>query len=192
MLAFGLALALGTVMATFRVGPVAPLRWIATAYVELFRNVPLTLQFLLFFFGLTQVGIQFGTFTTAVVVMTLYTGAYVTESVRSGINAVSGGQAEAARSLGLGFTQTVSHIVLPQAFRTVMAPLGNNFIAHHKNTSVAAAISLGDLMFNGGVINTNTANPEMAFLGVAVGYLVVTYPAGLLVGVLERKVAIKR
>jgi glutamate transport system permease protein len=192
VLAFALALVVGTVIATFRVSPVGPLRFVGTAYVELFRNVPLTVHFVLFFFGLTKVGIKFDPFPTAVIVMTLYSGAFVAETVRSGINSVAGGQSEAARSLGLGFFQTFANVVLPQAFRTVTAPLGSLFIAHHKNTSIALVIAVAEIMYVSDRIKTDTAQPVAVFTGAAIAYLIITFPAGIGVGMLERRVAIKR
>ncbi len=192
MLAFIAALVIGTVVATCRVSPVVPLRIAGTVYVEVFRNVPLTLSFLIFYFGFPKIGVKYDVFVSALIVMSIYTGAFVAETVRSGINSVSAGQAEAARSVGLGFTQTLSLIILPQSFRTVTAPLGSLFIAHTKNTSIASVISLHELMFETGQIITNTAQPVVAFMGVAVCYLLITYPAGIAVGMLERKIAIRR
>ena len=124
VLSFAVALAIGLTIAAFRVSPVPPLRAAGTAYVTLVRNSPLTVLFVLFFFGLTKVGILFSTFTTAVIVLGGYTGAFVGETIRSGINTVSRGQAEAARAIGLTFPQTLATVVMPQALRTVVAPIG--------------------------------------------------------------------
>jgi len=124
VLSFLCALTIGVVVASFRVSPVGSLRLVGATFVEVFRNIPLPVQFVLFFFGLTKIGIKYGPFTSAVIVLSIYTGSFIAESVRSGINAVSGGQAEAARSLGLGFVQTLWLIVLPQALRTVVARSG--------------------------------------------------------------------
>src|SRR6266567_2140230 len=121
---FALALVLGTITAAARVSPVPPLRAAGAFYVETLRNTPLTVIFVLFFFGLPKVGIQYSPFVSAIIVLGLYTGTFVGETVRSGINSVAQGQAEAARSLGLTFPQVLGVVVLPQAFRTVVAPLG--------------------------------------------------------------------
>src|SRR2546421_1242745 len=122
-LSFALALVLGAAMASFRVSPVPPLRWLGTAYVEYFRNTPLAVLMLLFFFGFPKIALNFSNFVDAVLALGIYTGAFVTETLRSGINSVDRGQVEAARSLGLSFTQMLRLVVLPQAFRTVVPPL---------------------------------------------------------------------
>lgn len=189
---FLMAMVVGTVVAAFRVSPVPPLRWAGATYVELVRNTPLAVLFVLFYFGVTKVGILYGPFTSAVIVLGAYTSAFVAETVRSGMNAVATGQAEAARALGLTFPQVLRIVVLPQAFRTVVAPLGNLFIALTKNSSVASVISVLEITEVADRLNTNTARPIPVFLGAAVAYLVLTLPSGWAVGAIERRVAIKR
>src|SRR3954469_12510280 len=125
LLAGLLALVLGTVLAAMRVSPIRPLRGLATFYVETFRNTPLTVVFFFIIFGLPQIDFAVSFFTGAVLSVGLYTAAFVSEAVRSGINAVSPGQAEASRAIGLTFGQSLREVVLPQAFRTVVPPLGN-------------------------------------------------------------------
>lgn len=191
-MSFTFAVLIGVVVATFRVSPVPPLRAAGAVYVEVFRNTPLFAQLLLFGFGLTKVGIQFELFTTAVIVMSLYAGSFVAETVRAGMLSIQVGQAEAARSLGLGFFQTAGQIIVPQALRTVAAPIGSLFIANHKNTAITQVLGIAELTFVAEKIGIDEAMPTQALLGAAFCYLIVTYPAGLLVGVLERKVAIKR
>jgi glutamate transport system permease protein len=192
LLSFAAAMVVGTVVAACRVSPVPPLRWAGATYVELVRNTPLAVHFVLFYFGLTKVGIRYGPFTSAVVVLAMYTSAFVAETVRSGVNAVSTGQAEAARSLGLTFPQVLRIVVLPQAFRTVVAPLGNLFIALTKNSSVASVISVLEITEVADRLNTATARPIPVFLGAAAAYVVLTLPSGWAVGAIERRVAIKR
>jgi glutamate transport system permease protein len=192
LLSFAMAFAIGIVVAACRVSPIPPLRLVGTLYVETVRNTPLTVLFVLFFFGLTKVGIKYGAFTTAVIVLGGYTGAFVGETVRSGINAVSRGQAEAARALGLTFPQVFRIIVLPQALRTVVAPLGSLFIALIKNSSIAALISVKELVFRTDALASDTARVIPVFLGAAVAYLILTVPSGVIVGVLERRTAIRR
>lgn len=192
LLSFAAALVMGTVVAAFRVSPVPPLRGAGTLWVEAVRNTPLTVLMVLFFFGFTKIGIQYSAFTSAVIVLSAYTSTFVAETVRSGINAVAKGQAEAARSLGLTFPQVLGLVVLPQAFRTVVAPLGSVFIALIKNSSIASVISVVDLTEVADRLNNETARPVAVFLGAGVAYLLLTLPSGFLVGVLERRVAIKR
>lgn len=189
---FFFAMLIGIVVASFRVSPVKPLRAVGMLYVEIVRNTPLLAQLLLFGFGLTKVGIQFDLFTTAVIVLSMYAGSFVAETVRSGILTVAAGQAEAARSIGLGFFQSLGFIILPQALRTVIAPIGSLFIANHKNTSLVQVLGVHELLFVADEIGNVTARPTQALIGAAACYLIVTYPAGLLVGVIERRMAIKR
>ena len=193
LLSYAFALVLGTFVAACRVSPVPPLRFAGTVWVEIVRNTPLPLLMLLFFFGFTKVGIgPYEPFTSAVVVLSGYTSAFIAETVRAGINTVAAGQGEAARAIGLTFGQTMRLIVLPQAFRTVVAPLGSIFIALTKNSSIAAIISVHELSKVAIDLITFNPYPMQIFFGAAVGYLLLTLPSGLVVGALERRVAIKR
>lgn len=187
------ALVLGTLLAAMRVSPIPPLRAAGAVYVEIVRNTPLTVVFFFLVFGLPQIDITLRFFTAAVWSLTLYTAAFVCEVVRSGVNSVAAGQAEAARAIGLTFPQTLRLIVLPQAFRTVVPPLGNVLIALEKNSAIAAAFGVTELTATG--LRVAVGNPDAVvpvFLGVALAYLVLTIPTGQLVGWLERKVAIVR
>lgn len=192
VLSFSAALVLGTAVAACRVSPVPPLRWAGALWVETVRNTPLSVLMLLFFFGFTKFGVIYPAFTSAVIVLSAYTSAFVAEQVRAGINTVAAGQAEAARALGLGFRQTLTEVVLPQALRSVVAPLGGLFIALIKNSSLASLLSVVDLTEVADRLNTSTARPIAVFLGAAVAYLLLTIPSGAVIGVIERRVAIKR
>src|SRR5690606_10298477 len=189
-----LALALGTVLAAMRVSPLRPLRYIAVGYVELMRNTPLTLLF----FGMLIVAPQFGIipplgFWTAVVCLTLYTSAFVCEALRSGINSVGVGQAEAGRAIGLTFGQSLTLVILPQAIRTVIPPLINVIIALAKNTSVAAGFAVVELVATSRrLAQVNPGNSLLILAGIAVFYLAITIPAGLAATRLEKKVAFAR
>jgi glutamate transport system permease protein len=189
---FAVAAVLGVIVAGFRVSPVPPLRAAGAAYVNVVRNTPLAVLFILFYFGLTKVGLVYEPFTTAVLVLSIYTGTFVGETVRSGINAVSRGQGEAARSLGMTFPQLLTVIVLPQAVRTVVQPLGSIFIALIKNSALATLISVSNLGSTADALATETAQVVPIYLGTAVAYLLLTLPAGQAVGWLERRVAIRR
>ncbi|MEO7197724.1 MAG: amino acid ABC transporter permease, partial [Solirubrobacterales bacterium] len=174
------------------VSPIPPLRFAGAFYVETVRNTPLTVLFVLFYFGLPKVGIIYDPFPTAIIVLGGYTGAFVAETVRSGINTVAVGQAEAARSLGLTFPQVLLLVVLPQALRTVVAPLGSLFVALIKNSSVALVIAVKELVFLTDSIAVETARPIPVYLGAAAAYLLLTIPSGTLIRLLERRLAIKR
>ena len=194
LLAAAIALVLGTILGSFRVSPVPTLRWFGTAYVEIVRNTPLTLVFIFFVFVAPQLGWTADDFfLPAVVALSVYTAAFVCEAVRSGINSVGVGQAEAARAIGLTFPQTLQLIVLPQAFRTVVPPLINIFIALTKNSSVAGGFFVAELFGVGKQLtNAHPGDTIAVLLGVAVCYLVITIPAGILAGSVERKVAFAR
>jgi len=189
---FALALVLGTLTAAARVSPVPPLRAAGTFYVETVRNTPLVVIFVLFYFGLPKAGVKYSPFVSGIIVLGLYTGTFVAETVRSGINAVAAGQAEAARSLGLTFPQTLGIVILPQAFRTVVPPLGSVFIALIKNSSVALVIGVQELTFQANHLAQATAQAIPVYLGAGVVYLLMALPSGWLVSVIEHKVAFKR
>ncbi|MBC8090592.1 MAG: amino acid ABC transporter permease [Pseudonocardia sp.] len=188
------AFVLGTIMAGFRVSPAPPLQWVGSAWVTVLRNTPLSVVLFTIAFGLPEIGVNASFFAFGVTGLALYTSAFVCEAIRSGINSVSAGQAEAARSVGLTFSQTLSLVVLPQAFRTVVPPLGNVFIAMLKNSAIVGAVGVGGELFSLGVQLTGAGGLATipVFTGVALGYLVLTIPAGLLLGLLERKAAIAR
>jgi glutamate transport system permease protein len=187
------ALVMGTILGGFRVSPVPPLRLFGATYVELVRNTPLTIVFFFFVFVAPQIGIRVPFFYSAVLALSVYTAAFVCEAVRSGVNSVSVGQAEAARSVGLTFTQTLREVVLPQAFRTIVPPLINIFIALTKNSSVAGGFFVLELFGVGRrLANAYGGDVVAVLIGVAVFYLVITIPAGLLANQVERKVAFAR
>ena len=188
------SLVLGTLVATFRVSPVGPLRALGTAWVTLIRNCPLTVVLFFFAFGLPEVGLNGSYYAFGLGALVIYTSAFVCEALRSGINAVPAGQAEAARAIGLRFTQTLTQIVLPQAFRTSIPPVGSVLIAMFKNSAVVGAFGVGRDLFSVGESLTSAqgfaALPVLT--GVAVGYLLITLPAGAVLAVLERRMAIIR
>jgi len=192
VLSFILAFLIGVIAAGLRVSPVPPLRWASATYIELVRNTPLLVLMFVVVFAFPSIGFTWSYFASAVIVLSAYTGTFVGETVRSGINAVSKGQVEAARALGLTFPQVLRLVVMPQALRTVVGPLGGIFIALLKNSGVAVAINVPELTSAANQIGTDTAQFIPAFLGAATAYLVVTIPSGYATGWLERKVAIKR
>ena len=193
LLAGLLALVLGTLLAAARVSPVPPLRGLATFYVETFRNTPLTVVFFFLIFGLPQIDLSLGFFTGAVLSLGMYTAAFVCEAVRSGINAVSAGQAEASRAIGLTFGQSLREVVLPQAFRTVVPPLGNVFIAMVKNSSIAAGFATSELSsLLPRLVNADAGQLTAVLLGVVAAYMLITLPLAFGVHGLERRVAILR
>lgn len=188
------SLVLGTVIAAFRVSPVAPLRAFGSAYVTLVRNCPLTIVLFFFAFGLPEIGINQSYYLFGVAALIVYTAAFVCEAIRSGINSVASGQAEAARAIGLTFTQSLGSVLLPQAFRSAIPPLGSVLIAMFKNSAVVGAFGVGGDLF--AVYRQLTGAGGYAtfpvLVGVAIGFLCITIPAGIALSVLEKKLAIAR
>jgi glutamate transport system permease protein len=188
-----LALILGTVIAAMRISPVGALRTFAAFWVEIARNTPLTLVFFFTAFVLPTLGIRLPFILLAFVALTYYTSPFVAEALRSGINGVPIGQAEAARSVGLGFGQTVSLVVLPQAFRMTVPPLINVFIALTKNTSVAGGFFVVELFAATRQLANDNGNIVLPILlTAAVLYLVITVPLGFLAGQLEKRWVVRR
>jgi glutamate transport system permease protein len=188
------SLLLGTAIAACRVSPIPPLRAFGTFWVTTLRNTPLSVVLFFCAFGLPELGINRTFWFFGVTALVLYTSAFVCEAVRAGINSVSPGQAEAARAIGLTFNQSLGQVVLPQALRTVVPPLGSVMIAMFKNSAVVGAFGVGGDLFSAGVrINSALGYETLpTFLGVLVGYLCITLPAAGLLAVIENKVAIAR
>lgn len=173
----GLAsLVLGTLLAAMRVGPVAVLRRFGTIYVSVVRNTPLLVVFIFIFNAFPTLDLFVDTpfLVKGVVALTMYTSAFVCEAIRSGINSVGLGQAEAARAVGLTFGQTMTQVVLPQAFRAVVPPLASVLIALAKNTSVAAAFGLAEATSRmRGLTNDNADQRLGIFIMFALGYIII-------------------
>ncbi|MFA4841893.1 MAG: amino acid ABC transporter permease [Agrococcus sp.] len=183
-----IGLPLGAVLAGMRVSPVAALRVAAAVFTELARNTPLTLVFFFVFFVLPRLGVTLDFFLSAVIALTFYTTAFFAEAIRSGINSVAFGQAEAARSVGLGFGLTMTEVILPQAIRSVVPPLINVIIALTKNTSVAMGFFIFVLTSVAQRLSTTNGDQVLQiFVGVALSYLLITVPLGQLADYLEQK-----
>ena len=189
LLGFAGAVVLGTIIAVFRISPVPPLRWVGTAWVGVFRNLPALVLLVLWVFGLPEVGVTTGLFTSAVICFSLTFSATVCEIVRSGIGGVAVGQAEAARAIGLGFRQSLWLVILPQAFRSMVQPLGSVFIAVVLNTSLAAAVGVAELTYQSQALTIQYSEALVTFLVAAVFYVVVALGVGWVTGRLERRVA---
>ncbi|MGW0466339.1 amino acid ABC transporter permease [Streptomyces sp. NPDC003027] len=190
----------GTLLAAMRVSPVPLMRGFGAAYVNIVRNIPLTVIIVFTSLGLFQtLGVSLGAedFTTinfrlAVLGLIGYTAAFVCEALRSGINTVPVGQVEAARAIGLNFPQVLRLIVLPQAFRSVVGPLANVLIALTKNTTVAAAIGVAEAALLMREMIENEAQLILISAIFAVGFICLTLPTGLFLGWLSKKVAVRR
>lgn len=199
------SLVIGTVVAVLRVSPIAVLRSLGTAYVTVIRNTPLTLIVFFCAFGMSNtLGLTLApqdsatfivdnNFRWAVVALAVYHAAFVAEALRSGVNTVPQGQAEAARAIGLSFFPTITTIVLPQAFRGAIAPLGNTLIALTKNTTVAATIGVAEAAYiMRGMLEFNISLLYAIFFIMAAGFVILTLPLGLLFTTLSRRLAVQR
>ncbi|MFD4755484.1 amino acid ABC transporter permease [Streptomyces sp. NPDC058426] len=182
-----LALALGFVMASFRVAPVGSLRVFGTAWVTVLRNTPLTLLFFAVLLGLPRFGLVLPFQLFAVLALGCYTSAFICEALRSGINTVPKGQGEAARSLGMSFGQTLTTVILPQAFRAVIPPVGSQLIALAKNSAIAGAFSVTELLGTYKTLNELGFNIVWVFVWIAVGYLILTLAISALFNYLEHR-----
>ncbi|MEN3224116.1 glutamate ABC transporter permease [Mycobacterium vulneris] len=198
------ALILGTVLAAMRLAPVPVLNWLGAAYVNIIRNTPLTLIIVFCALGVGQTlritlvdphsptSIADSNFRLAVLGLTIYTASFVCETVRSGVNTVPMGQAEAARSLGLTFGQNLRLILLPQAFRAVIIPLGSVLIALTKNTTIASAIGVAEAALLMKEMIESTAAVLTVGAIMAAGFILLTLPLGLLFGWLGKRLAVAR
>ena len=188
--AFGIVF--GSFLALLRRTRILPLRWLAAVYIEVVRGTPLLLQLYLFYFMIPEwfPALDLSKFTCVAIALSFNSAAYVSEVIRSGIQAVDRGQAEAARSLGLSNGQTMLHIVMPQAVKNILPALGNEFIMMVKETSLASTFLVGDLMTSYKLVNGQTFMTLEPLIIVAVIYLVVTFLLSKLVGVFERRMAV--
>lgn len=191
---FAIALVVGTFVAALRIAPSKWLQRLGGIYVETLRNIPLLVLLFISFAGLRRAGVPIGAWTAGIASLGLYTAAYVAEVLRSGVFAVSKGQVEAALSLGFSYAQTLRRIVLPQAFRTVIAPLGSVAIAMIKNSAIVGVslLALPDLLKDARIIAARSFQTTEAFFWAAVGYLLLTGAATLAFRLLERRYAIRR
>jgi His/Glu/Gln/Arg/opine family amino acid ABC transporter permease subunit len=193
-ISFAIAMVVGTLVAALRVAPVGWLQRLGGVYVETFRNIPLLVLLFISYAGLRRAGAPIGPWVAGTASLGLYTAAYVAEVLRSGVFSVSKGQIEAALSLGLTYRQTLAKIVLPQAFRTVISPLGSLVIAMIKNSAIigVSLLALPDLLKQARVVQARTFETDEVFFWAAVGYLILTGSATLAVRGLERRFQIRR
>jgi glutamate transport system permease protein len=191
-LGFTGSLLLGTLTAVLRVSPVTPLRAVGAVYVEIFRNMPLLSLLIVVVFGLPDVGVQLNLFASAVLCLILIGGAFTCEALRSGINAVPEGNAEAARSIGLTFSQSIRYVVLPQALRSMVQPLVNIFIGQLLGSSLAAAVNVDELTYRVQYLNLQYAGGLTLFGIAAVIYIVIALLSGGIGARLEKRLVVHR
>jgi len=193
LLAIAFSLILGTAVGVMRVAPVAPIAVFAEGYITFFRNIPLLIVLFFVLNGLpsSPLALRFSFFETAVIGLSIYTAAYVAEVVRAGLQSLSRGQLEAARSLGMTWINAMRFVLLPQTFAAIIPPLGSVFIALVKNTSLASTIAVPELLYQSQIVESRTFNPNiLIFTGLL--YLAVTIPSSLLVNLVERRMSMAR
>lgn len=193
LLSIALSLILGTVIGVMRVAPLAPVAVFAEGYITFFRNIPLLIVLFFVLNGLpfSPLAISLSFFDTAVAGLSVYTAAYVAEVVRAGLQSLSRGQLEAARSLGMDWIQAMRFVLLPQTFSVIIPPLGSVFIALTKNTSLASTIAVPELLYQSRVLEARTFNPNVLLL-TGLMYLAITIPGGVLVNLLEKRLSLAR
>ncbi|KRL05657.1 glutamine transport system permease [Liquorilactobacillus oeni DSM 19972] len=187
VIALFFSLIIGSTFAIFEAVPSRFLHIIGRVYIEVFRNIPLLVIGMFFYAVVPQYIVSIDGFTAGTIGLTLYTSAFIAETVRAGIQAVDEGQMEGARANGLTFMQAMRHIILPQAFRYVIPPLGNQFINMVKNSSVLAFVAGFDLMYQGDMIASTTFDTFNTYIAVGILYLVITLPLSYYMRYLEKK-----
>ena len=194
MIAFGIAMVVGTLVAALRIAPNKWLQRIGGVYVEIFRNIPLLVLLFISYAGLRRGGVDINAWVAGTASLGLYTAAYVAEALRSGVFSVGKGQIEASLSLGFSYSETLRRIVLPQAFRTVISPLGSLTIAMIKNSAIigVSLLALPDLLKQARIVQARTFQTDETFFWAAVGYLILTGTVTLIIRNLERRFAIRR
>ncbi|WP_374717573.1 amino acid ABC transporter permease [Neobacillus sp.] len=180
---------IGVIIAVMRIAPIKPFNWIGTAYVEFIRNIPLLIIAFFFYVGLPAVGIQLNGFVAGTIALAIYTASFIAEAIRAGILSVPKGQMEAARSSGLTYLQAMKAVILPQAIKIVIPPIGNQFINLVKNSSILGIIAGLDLMYFGDIVSSHTFVTFDVYIFVGLFYLVLTIPLSYGVRYLEKRLA---
>ncbi len=194
VISFGIAMVVGTLVAALRIAPSKGLQRVGGVYVEIFRNIPLLVLLFISYAGLRRGGVDIDAWVAGTASLGLYTAAYVAEALRSGVFSVGRGQIEASLSLGFSYAETLRRIVLPQAFRTVISPLGSLTIAMIKNSAIigVSLLALPDLLKQARIVQARTFQTDETFFWAAVGYLILTGAVTLVIRNLERRFAIRR
>ena len=189
LIALLIGLLLGIVICLAKISTIKVLNVLATIYVEVIRNTPILVQIMIIYFALPEVGISFTPFMSAIIALSINSGAYVSEIFRSGILAIDKGQMEAGRSLGLSYFQTMKFIILPQALKNSLPALGNEFISLVKESSIVYFVGVADIMFAANTVKNATYETSGPYLIAAAIYFIITSVLSFLVKRLEKKLA---
>jgi polar amino acid transport system permease protein len=191
-----LGVIIGMVLALMKLSKYLPLRFIASTYIEIIRGTPVMLQVLVLFYALPMIGVKFpelfpsfSRYATGITALAINSGAYVAEIIRAGIQAVDGGQTEAARSIGMKQWTAMRFIIIPQAIRNILPALGNEFIVVVKESSIVSIIGIAELMFNAKTVVSNTYLPFEPLIIAGVIYFVITFSLSKLLGIAERRMS---
>jgi His/Glu/Gln/Arg/opine family amino acid ABC transporter permease subunit len=187
-----LAFFIGAIVAVMRIGPIPPLRAVASVYIEIMRAIPLLALIILFLVGLPKVGVFYSTTITAILTLGIYTGAYVAEALRAGFRTVPKGQIEAARALGMTFGKMFKNVLLPQSIRSVIPPMGNLLVSNIKATALAGAVGVQEIYWVASRVNFDSARSLAVFMLAALCYLAIALPTGFLWNKLEVRMQIVR
>ncbi|MDH6365138.1 putative glutamine transport system permease protein [Enterococcus sp. PF1-24] len=188
LIALFFSLIIGTLMAILQLSHNKLIKFLAKAYVEFFRNIPLIIIVMFFYVVIPMfLGVTFDGFQAGVIGLTIYTSAFIAETVRSGIQTVPVGQMEAGLSQGFTYTETMTYIILPQAFKIVVPPLGSQFINLVKNSSILAMVAGLDIMYQGDIIASETFNTFDTYIIVGLFYLCITLPVSYGMTYLEKR-----
>ncbi len=181
---------LGSIISLMKLSKVKILNWISTIYIEVVRGTPMMVQIAIVYFGsYVLTGINIDGFVAALIAVSLNSAAYVAEIIRSGIQSIDKGQAEASRSLGLSSRQTMRHIIFPQAIKNILPTFGNEFVTLIKETSVASTIGVADLMYASKIVQSTSYQPFTPLIIVAIIYFVITFSLSQLIRMFERRLA---
>jgi polar amino acid transport system substrate-binding protein len=192
VLSMALAVGTGLLLALARMFGAVPVRWAAAAYIEVVRGTPLLIQLYLIYYGLPNLGIRLGAFAAAVIGLGLNYAAYEAENYRAGIQAIPRGQMEAALALGMTRWQALRRVILPQAFRIIIPPVNNDFIALFKDSSLVSVITMVELTKVYGMLATTTYDYIGLGVMTAAIYFALSYPASLAADFLERRLRLDR
>ncbi|ETT53004.1 amino acid ABC transporter permease [Paenibacillus sp. FSL H7-689] len=183
---------LGVIMALMRISRIWPIKFVASAYIELIRGTPMLVQILIIHYGLTVVGVNLPAFMSGVVALTMNSSAYMAEVFRAGIQAIDKGQTEASRSLGMTNGMTLRYIILPQAFRNMLPAIGNEFIIIIKDSSLVSMIGIAEIIYTARTIQGVTFQPLAPLLVAAGLYFIITFTLANLLSWLERRLSTSR
>ena len=186
LLAIGIGIPVGLVISLIRLYAPRPFRWLAIGYIDIFRAMPVLVVLILIYYALPFVGIRFSSWVSATLAFTFIMSAYSAEVFRSGIESIPHGQFEAAQALGLTFLQTLYKVILPQAVRVVIPPATSNCVSMFKDTSLASAVALPELLKEANDAQAFYANPS-PLIAAALVYLAFLWPMVRLVGYLEKR-----